>query len=342
MAQETQSETIAEQDAQPETVGRLIDLVAAAFRISPEEVVKEIAQMAAPGVGDSDPARETILGYVKDPVVRKGASQRFNRDTAIHLKFAHLVINYLDGRRADGQRVSVAVQREESLPWRGARSLCKDVLTRERSRRYERLLGSDPGKQGDIRRAVGAYAICREESSDGRWRQELLILTHEGARSASGCYCTLVTSEVVCRGEWMVVGNMIFCSMSGFREDNSHEVCTVFLTHISGDVLPGFLAGGGTDVKVPVTMPVVAVKVDASESVMALGDLGDEAILMNFRAVKADLRDVQDPLRDLLSKEMRPVTIRAMELNKALRGAFEGGAALVVSTFREFCLSTVQ
>src|SRR5580704_369965 len=157
-------------------VGRLIDLVADAFGLSSKAVVGDIARMAATPLGDdSDPTRETILSYIKEPrtvVVGEKSVKRRNRLTPIHHKFAHLVINYLDGRRPDRATVSVALKSLESSSWREARALCKRILRDERDRRFERPLGSDPGAEPKIAQIAGVYGVCRRETRDKKYHQE--------------------------------------------------------------------------------------------------------------------------------------------------------------------------
>ena len=63
----------------------------------------------------------------------------------------------------------------------------------------------------------------------------------------------------------MLIGSVVHCSMSGLRQDNSHEIGGLYLAHITDyDILTGFLAGAGTDVKIPVAMPLVAIRVTNS------------------------------------------------------------------------------
>jgi hypothetical protein len=335
-------------DDAEQPAGKLIALVAAAFEESEDDTVDNIARMAAlPKGGDSDPTRETILSYIKPPKPKpsrgKGAARR-NRDTPVHHKFAHLVINYLDGRRADDPSFAVSAKITNSTSWQEARRICKQVLRAERERRFERPLGSDLRMQASIASLAGVYAVCRRESSDARYHQELLILRNSGSRENPRCHCTLVSEKVVTRGEWMLMGNMVYCALSGFLRDNTHEIGGLYLAHVAGhELLSGFLAGAGTDVRFPVAMPLVAVKVtNANESILELGDLGDEAILRAFRNVQADLRDIEGKLHEILSTEMMPVTFHASTCNSELRKAFEDGRLLIHPRFRDFCKSSIQ
>jgi hypothetical protein len=330
------------------SVGQLIALVATAFSSSSTEVVDEIARMASTLRGeDSDLTRETILSYIKEPksaAVAGKPTWRRNRLTPIHHRFAHLVINYLDGRRPQERRFAQREEIAKISAWREARALCKDVLLSERNRRFERALGSDPGTQATIGRIEGVYAVCRQESRDRRYHQELLILRNVGTRKVPRCYCTYVSENVVTRGEWMLVGNIIHCDMSGFREDNTHEIRGLYLSHLSDqDLLSGFLAGTGTDVKIPVATPIVAVKVSkASSSILELGDLGDECILNAFRQVKADLEGVSGRLHEILRQQMAPVIFHASVCNPELRMAFDGGRLLIHERLEEFAKSTIS
>jgi hypothetical protein len=331
-----------------QTSGWLVALVAEAFDDTPAKLVDKIARMAAPPRGgESDPTRETILSYAKEPtstVVKGKTVTRRNRLTPLHYKFAHLVINYLDGRRPGPEHIDVPTKVTESAAWQDARKICKQVLRDERERRYERLLGSDSGTEAMISSLSGIYALCRRESSDKKYHQELLILGNSGTKKAPRCHCTLVTEKIVTRGEWMLVGNIVHCVVSGFREDNSHDIGGLYLAHSAGhDLLPGFLAGAGTDAKDPVAMPLVAVKLlDANVNMVHLGDLGDEAILRAFRNVQADLTTITDSLEKILEAQMKPVLFHAVDCNPELRKVFDAGRSLVHPRFREFIRSTVR
>jgi hypothetical protein len=325
------------------STGHLVDLLADAFQKEATTIVDEIAKMAAPPNGeDSDPTRETILGYIKPPkptVVKGKRVKRRNRETPVHYKFAHLALNYLDGRRANGRHEDVPHETSSRWAWRDARDICKAILHKERDRRFERSLGSDAGSQRAASHVAGVYAVCRRESSDTRYHQELLILRNSGSKGLPRCHCTYVAEKVVTRGEWALVGNVIYCGMSGLRDDNTHEIGGLYLHHLTEhDILSGFLAGAGTDVKLPVAMPLVAVRLtDVGKHMLDLGDLGDEAILRAFRNVKADLESVRQRLHEILSKQMEPVTFQANICNPVIRDMFDGGRQLIHSRFRDFC-----
>jgi len=141
----------------------------------------------------------------------------------------------------------------------------------------------------------------------------------------------------------MLVGNIIHCDVSGFREDNTHEICGLYLSHFTDQVLlSGFFAGTGTDIKIPVATPIVAVKVSrASRSILELGDLGDECILNAFRQVKADLEAVSGRLHEILLQQMAPVTFHPSVCNSELRSAFDGGRLLIHERLEEFAKSKI-
>lgn len=250
------------------TVGHLLELVAQAFGLNKATVINEIARNAAAPKGDSDPSRETILSYIKEPrsaVVQGKRISRRNKQTPIHHKFAHLVLNYLDGQRPDKGYLEASHTGLKSSSWQEARAICARILREERERRFKHPLGSDPGSQSILERIAGVYAVCRQETHDRNYDQELLILRNAGTPSAPRCYCTYVSDQVVTRGEWMLIGSVVHCSMSGLRQDNSHEIGGLYLAHIADyDILTGFLAGAGTDVKIPVAMPLVAIRVTNS------------------------------------------------------------------------------
>ncbi len=315
-------------------VSDLIALLAEAYGRSAHDIADEISRAsAAPHGGDSDPTRETITSYVKT-------------NTPLRHKFAHLVVNYMDGRRPDNQTVPVPEALRNSNDWRRARLYCTQVLAlpEERERRYEKPLGSDPGTQSAIASLAGLYATYRFESSDADYHQEILILNNDGTKSAPRCHCTYVTAHGVTRGEWLVVGDIVYCGLSGFSEDNRHDVAGLYLARLGGpELLSGLLAGTGTNLKLPVAMPIVALKVPApSKSILALGDLGDTAILKAFRQVKEDFVESSPGLREILAAQMKPFVFDAKVSHPRLRRAFESGSLTINQSFLEFSKSTVS
>jgi hypothetical protein len=324
------------------SAGKVISLIAEAFGQKEADIVKDIARMAAtPDGRESDPTRETILSYIKEPTKRKKVTRR-NRLTPTHHKFAHLAVNYLDGRRPDPSKVSREGVDESA--WREARKLCKFVLREERDKRYERVLGTDFGKRAAMDRLDGVFAVCRRDTADRKYHQELLILQNSGKEKAPRYFCTYITAQSVARGEWYIIGSIIFCNMSGWREDNSHELGALYFGYDDRDrdLLTGFLAGAGTEEKIPVAMPMVAVRVpEATRSIREIGDLGDEAILREFRKIKVDMAPIQDRLGGILERQIVPVIFGARDYSKELRNAFDNGQALVHERFREFCQGSV-
>jgi hypothetical protein len=327
------------------TVGHLLGLVAEAFDSDQDAVADAIARIASGPKGeDSDPTRETILSYAKDPkvvMVKDKEVRRRNKLTPIHHKFAHLVMNFLDGRRSRRWQAASLKEPIKLKSWRNARAICKTVLKKERNRRYEGMLGSDPGSQATLGQIVGVYALCRQETSDQRYRQELMMLQNVGTTKIPRLHCTYVSEKVVTRGEAMLIGNVVYCSMSGTRADNTNEIGGMYLSHSANDeLLSGFLAGAGTASKIPVVMPIVAVKIAGiNRRIFEISDLGDEIILRSFRGVDADLSAVSGKLHDILSSQMKAVVFQAYECNAQLKNAFDNGTALIHSRLRAFCQS---
>lgn len=333
----------ATQPAKPKdlTAGKLISLMAEAFGQKENEIAEEIARMAAAPEGDeSDPTRETIMSYIKAPTKRKNITRR-NRLTPIHQKFAHLAVNYLDGRRPD--RSEVGVQPVDESAWREARSLCRFVLRAERDKRFERTLGTDLGKRRIMDRLDGVFAVCRRDSGDKKYHQELLILRSRGDVKARRYDCTYVTQQSVARGEWYIIGDIVFCNMSGWRRDNSHELGGLYLAYLGDrDLLTGFLAGAGTEAKIPVAMPLVAVRIQSTTEVHDLGDLGDEFILGQFQKIDANLERIQDRLAAILEKDIPLVKFEgARDCSRTIREVFSGATELVHPRFKEFCGSSI-
>lgn len=138
----------------------------------------------------------------------------------------------------------------------------------------------------------------------------------------------------------MVVGNLLCCNMTALRSDNAHDMVSMYLVQPAGsrDVMSGFLAGVGTEVKIPVAMPIVAIRlVDVDKSINELGDLGDEAILRAYGQVKTELGPVGERLHKILLTQMPPITFRASVVNPEIRHEFHNGTSLVQEDVRRFC-----
>ena len=330
------------------TVGKLVGLVAQAFnQRNVGLVTRDMALMVAAG-DKSEPTRETILNSVKEPTRDpKGNIKRRNRLTIVRHKFAHLALNYLDGRRA--KRSKIPAQPADESAWREARKICKFVLREERDKRYARTLGTDFGNDATMEELTGVFAVCRRETKDKKYHQELLILSNTGKENAPRWQCTYIAHPSVARGEWYLIGDILYCHMSGWRDDNSHELCGLYFAYYKEhhDLLTGFLAGAGTEDKIPVAMPIVAVRIsNPHPSIPNIGDLGDHALLQAFRNIGADLEsvaDVRKKLNAILEKQF-PVDVefKARECTRELEDAFAGGQDLILEKFAKFCKDGIK
>ena len=334
------------EDKGPWSVGEILDLLSTIYGRAAAALIDDIGLMASPPGGDSDPTRETLQSYLRPAGPQKVGNRivnRRNRETPLHHRFAHLVVNYLDGRRPKGQLEPLIQTLTTNPMWIKARGRCLTVLKDERDRRFEHTLGRDPGTQGAISALVGAYAVSRRETNDEQYHQELLVLSNHGSTAVPRCHCTYVTSRLVMRGEWMLVGDMLHCSMSGLHENNSHELCGLYLAYPAGpaaepDLLVGLLAGTGTQGKVPVSMPLVAAKIpQAASDIHQLGHLGDTAILSAFREFELDLSDIQVDLVGILEDRMEAIAFGPQDYTPALRGRFPNGNGLVDPQLVQFC-----
>lgn len=333
----------------PASVGELIGLMSLAYGVPQETVIEEIIRMALPLGGETDPTRETMRSYLKAPT--RMPVSRANRDTPLHQKFAHLAINYLDGRRPDGVVVQSPLTltnppaAKKDSPWGVARDLCKIVLKNEHDRRYERFLGGDQADHARVPALVGAYAVTRRESSDDRYRQELLILSDRRKKTVPRCHCTYVSHSVVMRGEWMVIGDMIYCHMSGLRDNNTQDICNIYLSYSEmPEILLGLLAGPGTPSRYPVAMPAVVMRIaGAGPDIHELGDLGDTAILNAMRENWPDLSALENELDDVLDLRMKRVSFGPNDDSvRDLRARFPQGQGLVGQQLVQFCRGTVR
>ena len=326
-------------------VSQIFELLQDVYSQPQPDIADEIAKTAAPlSGGESDPTRETIMNYTKPPArvtIGNKSVLRKNRETPLHYKFAHLVLNYLDGRRPKNKHSEVPRWVKQHNSWLQARMLCKKILVGEREKRFAQALAGDAGMQENIESLRGVFVTCRRESIDDRLRQELLILNNDGTESASRCHCTYITDHAVNRGQWVLVGSSIHCGLGGYHGDNTLEHGSLYLAYESTrDILSGYLAGTGTGHGQPVAMPMVAVRVPGHHpSVERLGDLGDEDILRAFRSIKIDLSDIDSKMKAILPPQSESTVFNVLDAQKRLRASFESSDTMIHRTILNFCQS---
>lgn len=323
----------------PPTADLLLLIQRAYGFASVDEVTRALIRSAKPrGRGDTVPSAETISAYAK-----AAATRQVDPRTSVpplHGAFAHLAMNFLDGRRAaEGAavRAESRIIRDQGAHDRAV-VLCRQVLTREREARYERSLGNAPGTARDqLEPLAGAYALCRRETSTSQLTNELLILRVYGAREPH-CHTLYAAEKSVCRGTFAIVRNSLVCVCAGVRADNREDVTCITLSITDPErVLAGFLSGIGTALGIPASMPVIAAKLAEGHLVSERWfDHSDQYLMSRFPELSNELEDYNETWRQSLEKMLPTVLFRSTEVMPTILREFDRGEALVAPAVRDF------
>lgn len=256
------------------TVGEVCKSAATAMRLDVHEFLEHVVRFVTPDAsGDSDPSRETILGYERVPRTRCG------------YKFAGMILDYLHSRR-----IEVTNPQEFSRAVR----LCRATLHETRKLRFLHPARTNTASMRRLARIGGAYVLTRRRASgDHAARPELLVLSHDG-RGDTQTFATYVTPDIVCRGTWCVIQQNVCCAMNGIRGAYvRRDVVNLQLLYEEPGIespvlLSGFITGITSNGLRPVVLPVFAVRVadqDASSELMHVGDACDAELRSRWSSV---------------------------------------------------------
>lgn len=275
-------------------VGEIVAASAAALGRSQREFLKEVATSVKPsGSGDSDPKRETILGYEKFPETRCG------------YKFAGMALDFLHVHR-------VEIRNQRKL--NAARNACRTILLANQKVRFRHVARTNPASINRVEQIAGVYLLIRRATSDHILKQELLILSYE-AESEQNTFATYVNPEVVCRGMWCVVRDTVSCMTNGYRRNWRPDVVNFHLLYEepdSGDTpafLSGFAAGLTSQTALPAVVPVVAVRILDNRSsqkldISYIGNGGDAEIRASWRLVADETSERFEKIGEILDRAM--------------------------------------
>jgi hypothetical protein len=304
---------------------------AAAVGKSRRDFLKALSVSVRPtGSGDSDPSRETILGYDKAPETRCG------------YKFAGMVLDCLYANRAaikPGARALIS-----------ARKACRAVLSEFQKARFQRLPVTNPASANRVAEIAGVYVLVRRATSDHNLRQELLVLSQE-ADSEHATFVTYVNPEVVCRGMWSIIRDTVSCMTNGYRANWRPDVVNFHLLYEepSSEGNPVFLSGFATGVTsqtaLPAVVPVVAVRLldnkSAGAEIWRIGNGGDAEIRTAWSTVCKKTPADFEKLGQLMDEAMAPrdgtLVRRERELSSRIVQTFGGLEAVVSDEVVKFC-----
>lgn len=250
------------------TVGEIIDAAAASLGWEQKRLLRELAKFVKPsGSGDSDPKRETILGYERSPNTRCGH------------RFAAMMLDFLDCTSGP-----VKSETQRNL----ARDACRSILGLNQPARYHQPPRTNPASIHRVEECAGCYLLIRPATTDESLRLELLILSTDGRRDPD-TYVTYLSQELVCRGRWSIVRDTVSCIMNGYRGHyarpdivNLHLVYEQPPTSDEPALLRGFGVGLTRQSALPAIVPVIAIqmldhRMSKELPIMQIGNGGDES-----------------------------------------------------------------
>lgn len=251
------------------TVAEVIKPAAKSVGWEEGRFLKAVVQFVKPsGHGNSDPTRETILGYERWPATRCGH------------KFAAMVIDFLE------QRASPIV---DDTARREARAACLVVLKLNQDNRYRQPPRNNPASLHRIDECAGCYVLIRRSTTDTSIREELLVLATDGRRDPT-THATYASQELLCRGTWSIVRDTVSCIMNGYRGNyarpdivNLHLVYEQPPSSEEPALLRGFGVGLTRQSAQPAMVPVIAIRLLDPKETMAstishLGNTGDHEV----------------------------------------------------------------
>jgi hypothetical protein len=302
----------------------LLKAAMAATRLPTDEFLKALARECATGnPAPSHPSRQTIMSYQE-------AIEKNDLRARCSPRVVDLVRALLHKRRKStaGKRYNTACR------------LCDEALRSLRELRYGHSIGTDPAHIQRINELCGAYAVCRTDTGAATAGQELLVLNHEG-RGAAKTYATLISADVIVRGRFFIIGRVLWCSMTGYRERSRSDMINLFMAEDGTApmrVLVGVGIGLATVERLPAVLPVLAIKIDeVSAATKTIGDKGD---LVLREAFKTALKDRRRKTTEILGNTVLNDPIIRPRLAAEIRGRIENGEDLILPSIRTFCSST--
>jgi hypothetical protein len=245
---------------------RVLGALAQAFAVDKNTLVDRIQKW------DKEHGREAALTPDTYHNFKTRQSQK------AHLQTAIVFLEYLANHSHSIKKKNAA---------EAAREMLLKQLEVSKKNRFERDIGHDHTiDAATIDRFSGAYALCRVESQTRRPSQELVVLSpaksHEKTR-----YATYVSHDLIIRGRWHVLGPAIYVEGLGYRPGHQTDYMNLSLARSeSVNVLGGFLTGLATANRDPVTMSVLAIKIEnIDSSIFQIGDNSDPELIAEYAAV---------------------------------------------------------
>jgi len=311
------------------SVGSVIRPAARGLGQTVEAFLRDLVEWQRPADGgERQPSSNTIRRYAT------------NMSTRCSFRFAELVMEYLWAKPDVG-----ISDREQLLR---AKNRCRAVLLEDVERRFTRRIGSDPALHVAEGRYAGAYAVCRKETADNKYHQELLLLERYGEKEPRRPVASYVAANFVFRGEWCLIGNSLCITVMGFRgKDRTHDVVDLLIAteKIADDVvMGGFLAGVTTAAKYPVVMPIIIAKIHPiDEEILSLAHGSDAEAQARFNAALGNNENIMSAHIDLLDDIERRIfprkIIGAGELTSIIRERKISSKMLILPDLAAFCAS---
>jgi len=231
-------------------VGKVVEHAAKALAVSVDDFLRRLEVFATPPNGRSEFSKTMTKDYRVDSTIR------------CTWQFASAVLDFLHENENE---------LHDARSFEVVRRDCMEVLTQptHRIRRYG-YFATDilPASERAVK-VAGVYAVIRQDTGDGRMRQELLILDHDGSGEKTGRLLgTFVTPEILTRGIWTTSQDTLSFLGAGRRKNFSVSFVSLgfALPDDSLDILGGVLCGTSSIEGLPVILPLLAIKIPHAKS----------------------------------------------------------------------------
>jgi hypothetical protein len=310
-------------------VGKIVNAASQALDITADAFLHRIEVFATPRNGQSEFSKTMTKDYRSDSSIR------------CTWQFASAVLDFLYVHKKEirDARSLASVERD-----------CMEVLRQptHRVRRYSYFATDVLPASERAESLTGLYAVVRQDTGDGRMRQELLVLNRSGSADTKGRLLgTFVTPEIVTRGVWTTSQDTLSFTGAGRRKDFSVSIVTFgfALPDDSVDVLGGVLCGTSSIEGLPVLLPLLAFKIPGAYPPDALVEFCDQPDAKLRGALEASGRYKKDPpeLRSILDNfELHKSRILgARDLVLPFRGLGKPAASYILPGIRKLAQANV-
>lgn len=220
-----------------------IDAVAGVCGVEANAFVEELIVFGSLEGRDSEPGAETIRGYLK-------------KDRGLKYGFSLLLSEYIDAREdaLKGQLPKALILALKGWVENPGNAVSRFQATPRHAAKPEL-----------IKAARGVYVIIHPDTNEPHLLQDILVLDAYGKGTGIGC-ATLLGFDLISRGTWCMVRNMIHVALCGRRSRGRSDIVSFAFTY-EPDMSPlvGAFLGTSTGATVPAMAPLLAVPIPRRE-----------------------------------------------------------------------------